>query len=313
MDSENMMFQPLIKQGCQIRVVSVEHVSELQSEIESRLQQGELDEEFYRTRLTWFNFQPPENLRYAKSLIVAAVPRPQTQATFTWNGRQRTLSIPPTYTDYDRITQQVIDNLATTLKQKGYHVAGANLPLKLLATRSGLAQYGRNNICYVPTMGSYLQLAAAYSDMPCQNDSWQEPSMMITCESCELCRRACPTGAIPSDRFLLRAERCIVFHNERPGNIPFPSWMARSWHNCVVGCLHCQRACPVDREFVRWTGQKEEFSERETALLLKGVGAEEVPEETMSKLKRLSLDEYLEVLPRNLGIFFGNHTDRLQS
>jgi epoxyqueuosine reductase len=287
-----------------MRIVSIEHLLQLQAELEKRLRQGELNEDFYKIRLSWFNFHPPELLRDARSLIITALPRPQTQAMFTWNGRRRVLSIPPTYTDYDKVTQQAADAIATIVKKSGYHVASTQLPLKLLAARSGLTQYGRNNICYALTMGSYLQLVAVYSDMPCEEDSWQEPSMMTACESCELCRKACPTGAIPSDRFLLLAERCIVFHNEQPGNIPFPTWMKPSWHNCVVGCLYCQRVCPINKEFVRLVGGQEEFSEEETALLLDGVNAEELPAETLAKLKRLSLDEYQGMLQRNLGVFF---------
>jgi len=157
-------------------------------------------------------------------------------------------------------------------------------------------------------MGSFLQLVAVYSDMPCKEDTWQEPTMMTTCDSCQKCREACPTEAIPSDRFLLHAERCIVFHNEKPGEVPFPAWMNPAWHNCVVGCFRCQRACPLNREFLRWTGGHEEFSEQETALLLDGTQSEKIPTETLGKLQRLSLDGYLSVLPRNLGVFFRKST-----
>ncbi|MCJ7469315.1 4Fe-4S binding protein, partial [Candidatus Bathyarchaeota archaeon] len=145
---------------------------------------------------------------------------------------------------------------------------------------------------------------AAYSDMPCEEDSWQEATMMKSCEECELCRRACPTGAISSDRFLLRAERCIVYHNEKKGDVPFPEWMATSWHNCIVGCMHCQRVCPQNKEVIQWTGEEEEFSEEETALLLEGVPHDKLPATTLGKLERLSLVDYLDSLPRNLGIFF---------
>jgi epoxyqueuosine reductase len=304
MDYQKQLFQPLRERGYQIRVVSAEHIPLLQTEIEQRLQHKEFNQDFFQTRLSWFDFQPPKKMRQARSVIVVALPRPQTQAAFTWNGRRRILSVPPTYTDYDKITRQVSDDISMIVKKGGYRVSKTKLPLKLLAARSGLTQYGRNNICYVPTMGSYLQLVAVYSDMPCQEDSWQEPTMMAACESCELCRKACPTQAIPSDRFLLRAERCIVFHNEKPGNIPFPAWMKTSWHNCAVGCLHCQRVCPLNKEFVRLVGGREEFSEEETALFLDGSQPKELPEATLAKLKRLSLDEYLEMLPRNLSVFF---------
>jgi epoxyqueuosine reductase len=41
-------------------------------------------------------------------------------------------------------------------------VALSLLPLKSLAVRSGLAAYGRNNVCYVPGMGSFLELVGLY-------------------------------------------------------------------------------------------------------------------------------------------------------
>lgn len=305
---DRQLLRPLGERGYRARVVSVEHLPSLQAEIQERLRQGELDPEFYQIRLNWFKFQLPDDLPHAQSLIVVAVPRSSTQATFTWHKRRRSLLLPPTYTAYDEITQQVSDVVGALLQKKAYHVAKTGLPLKLLAARSGLTQYGRNNIGYVPGMGSFLQLVAVYSDLPCSEDTWQEPEIMPACGKCQLCRKACPTGAIPSDRFLLRAERCIVFHNERPANVPFPAWMNPAWHNCVVGCLRCQRACPVDKQFIGWIGEQEEFSEQETTLLLNGTLREKLPAETVRKLDHLSLTEYLEVLPRNLGVFFPKST-----
>jgi epoxyqueuosine reductase len=298
------LFAGLRERGFQARIVSVSHLQELQKEIESLRSHALLDSQFYQDRLGWFKFQIPEDLPRAQSLIVVAVPRPQTRAIFIWNGQRRPLILPPTYTAYDDITKQVENLLAKTLGKKGYKSTGTALPLKLLAARSGLVQYGRNNICYISGLGSFLQLVAVYSDMPCEEDSWQEAAMMTSCEECELCRRACPTNAISSDRFLLRAERCIVYHNEKKGDVPFPEWMATSWHNCIVGCMHCQRVCPQNKDVIQWIGEEEEFSEEETALLLKGVQHDKLPATTLSKLERLSLVDYLDSLPRNLGIFF---------
>jgi epoxyqueuosine reductase len=298
------LFVRLRERGFQARIVSVSHLHQLQKEIERLRNHALLDSQFYQDRLAWFNFQIPEDLPKAQSLIVVAVPRPQTRAIFTWNGQRRPLILPPTYTAYDDTAKQVENLLARILGEKGYKSTRTALPLKMLAARSGLVQYGRNNICYVPRLGSFLQLVAAYSDMPCEEDSWQEATMMKSCEECELCRRACPTGAIPSNRFLLRAERCIVYHNEKKGDVPFPKWMDASWHNCVVGCMRCQRACPQNKEVIQWTGEEEEFSEEETALLLEGVPHGKLPNTTLKKLERLSLVDYLESLPRNLGIFF---------
>jgi len=156
-------------------------------------------------------------------------------------------------------------------------------------------------------MGSFLQLVAIYSDMPCEEDSWQEAAMMQTCEACELCRRACPTGAIPSDRFLLRAERCITYHNEKRGDVPFPNWMDVSWHNCLEGCMRCQRACPLNKQFLGWIGEEAVFSEKETVLLLEGESRDKLPRETIRKLELLDILDDLNILPRNLSVFFRQH------
>jgi len=276
----------------------------LQEEIEGRYRQGSFDEEFYQERLASFDFGIPDSLPEAKSLIVVAVPRPQSQAVFTWNGRSRALILPPTYVAYESTRKRVEDLLAGILDTKGYRIARTKLPLKLLAVRSGLGLYGRNNICYVSGIGSFLQLVAVYSDLPCQKDRWREVKMMEKCQNCNACRLKCPTGAIPPDRFLLRAERCIVFHNEKKGNIPFPSWMASSWHNCLVGCLQCQKICPENKDFLQWIEGREDFSEEETALLLQGAALDQLPAETVRKLKKLDLIEYLDSFPRNLGVFF---------
>lgn len=128
--------------------------------------------------------------------------------------------------------------------------------------------------------------------------------MMKRCQRCEACHRNCPTGAISSDRFLLHTERCIVFHNEKKGDIPFPAWMDPSWHNCLYGCLHCQKVCPEDKKFMQWIEEKEEFMEEENALLLEGASHGRLSAETIKKLENLDLIESLNSLPRNLGVFF---------
>jgi len=291
--------------GYQGRIVSIQRLRDLQEEIQRRHKQGLLNKEFYQERLAWFDFRIPDSLPKATSMIAVAVPRPQSQAIFTWNGESRSLMLPPTYVAYEETRKMVEDLLAKILNTSGYRLERTKLPLKLLAVRSGLGLYGRNNICYVPRMGSFLQLVAVYSDLPCKKDNWRESQMMERCQDCHACRLNCPSGAIPSDRFLLRAERCIVFYNEKERDVPFPDWMDPSWHNCVVGCFHCQRVCPENKDFMQWIEGKEEFSQEETALLLEGASLDKLPASTIKKLKKLDLIEYLDVLPRNLGVFFG--------
>jgi epoxyqueuosine reductase len=229
--------------------------------------------------------------------------------------------IPPTY--FEQGTEnRVREFLARVLEPAGYRVAEAVLPKKLLAVRSGLAAYGKNNISYVPGMGSFFGLIAVYSDLPAQEDNWREPQVMESCRNCSACLRHCPVGAIPStspldsardelragtsERFLLRAERCITFHNEKPSDVPFPAWMDPSWHNCLIGCLHCQRVCPQNREFLPWVEEGIEFSPEETALLLQGVALDQLPPATAKKLEQSDTIDLLDVFPRNLAVLLNN-------
>jgi epoxyqueuosine reductase len=301
---ETKLIHQLEERGYRGRVVSVQRFHDLQRGIETPHREGLLDAAFYQERLTEFVFKPPENLPEARSLIVVAAGQPQIRFTFTWDGKRIPLIVPPTYLHWRESDKQVEDVLAEILEPGGYRVAQAALPKKLLAVCSGLAAYGKNNIAYIAGMGSFHRLAAFYSDLPCQQDSWQEPNMMERCQRCSACLRKCPTGAITSERFLLRAERCITFHNEEPCDVPFPEWLDPAWHNCLVGCLHCQRVCPENKDFLPWVEEGAEFSSEETALLVEGVLLDQLPVPTVEKLERWDLVDLLDVIPRNLKVVF---------
>jgi epoxyqueuosine reductase len=298
------LYSTLEERGFKGRVVSIRHLQDLMNEIESRHAQRVFDETFYREALSFFSFRPPDDLPLAASMIIVAVPRPQTKVSFTWNGNTLALTLPPTYVRYWEIDKQTVTLLTEWLASKGFHTASAKLPKKLLAVRSGLAEYGRNNITYVPGMGSFYQLIALYSDLPCEEDGWREPRMMDRCKDCRICQTKCPTGAIMSERFLLRAERCLVFHNERSPDHPFPDWIDPAWHNCLIGCMLCQQFCPENKDSLEWFEENEAFSHEETSLFLDGASPDRLPATTQAKLKRLGMPDLFGVLPRNLGVFW---------
>jgi epoxyqueuosine reductase len=286
------------------RVVSIECLDDLRQNIETHHRAGALDPAFYQERLTGFVFHPPESLPHARSLIVVAVRQPQIRVTFAWQGRRIPVIVPPTYLHWQETDRQVEKMLAKVLDADGYRVAPARLPKKLLAVRSGLAEYGRNNVTYVPGLGSFHRLVVFYSDLPCEEDPWRDPQVMARCETCRACLASCPSGAITDERFLLRAEYCIVFHNEHPGHVPFPPWMDPSWHNCLVGCMLCQNVCPENRDVLTWIEDGAEFSAEETAHLLAGTPLDQLPAETVCKLEDHDLVDLLDILPRNLSALF---------
>jgi epoxyqueuosine reductase len=300
------VLRQLVARGLRSSAVSALHVDDLRADIVERHRDGLFDSEFYDERLASFEFQPPEGLTDATSILAVAVPDPQVQITFTRGGQALPVLVPPTYLHWQHVDKRVEDTLNEILAPSGHHAALANLPKKLTAVRSGLAAYGKNNVTYVPGLGSFHRLVVLWTDVPLGEDSWHDLRMMDTCQKCQACQRACPTGAIDPDRFLLHAERCLTFLNEKPPEVPFPDWVDPAWHNCLVGCMRCQRACPENKEVRDWVEGGEVFSEEETALLLDGVAPEHLPPGTVAKLERLDLIELLELLPRNLTALLGD-------
>jgi epoxyqueuosine reductase len=290
--------QYLETQGYRGRVVSIHHLRALQEEIQGR--QELIDEDLNQRYLSRFDYLPPRNMPNADSLIVVAYGDPPVRFTFGWKGKSVKLTVPPTYLKADAKDAEVGRVLKELLAPQGYHLAQIVVPEKLLAVRSGLARYGKNNITYVEGLGSFYRLVVFCSDYPCEAEPWIEARMLDRCEQCQACQRGCPSGAIGADRFLLRAERCLTFWNEKPGRIAFPDWVEDSWHNCVVGCLHCQRVCPENSELQDWHEEGVEFSGQETELILAGGCSTEFPLALNDKLERWDLFELLDMLPRNL-------------
>jgi epoxyqueuosine reductase len=277
-------------------VIPIEHVAQLKREIEDNVSQGRLDAGLYERYMTYFRFDVTGTLQGARSVIITAAPQPQRKVTFHFKGRTLSVIIPPTYyRDTDNPISEILENILST---SGHRLNAVALPLKLLAARSGIAKYGKSNIAYVEGLGSFARFKAFLSDMPSGRSDWLEPQVMKECDRCKACLNECPTKAIVQERFLIHAEKCITFFNEDTEE--FPGWIDPAWHNSLVGCMKCQLVCPVNKPFTRWVEEGEAFNEAETELILNGVPPDRIPPEAARKLKRSYMQEYLDVLPRNL-------------
>jgi epoxyqueuosine reductase len=237
------------------------------------------------------------------SILVVASPGPfLARITFNWQGKRVPLLLPASYTQEVSGPLRIERYLQDYLSPRGYHVRYAKLPKKLLAVRSGLGLYGRNNLCYVEGMGSSLLLATYLTDIPCAETSWYAIGHMEACQTCTACLENCPTAAITGDRFLIDNERCLTYFNESGGEHGFPEWISPSVHHTIYGCLRCQTVCPMNRDHIHTTIEPVEFTEEETALLVGGKPYERFSEALKQKIKKIDMENYLGVLPRNLQV-----------
>ena len=184
----------LNEHGFAARFVSLEHLRELKDAIEGAHSKRLFDEEFYGYLRPWFDFSIPTELPEVRSIIIVASTHPALKVTFMLQGQPHETIIPPTYT-YGT-DQEACDCLTEVLEPRGYRVIKARVPEKLLAVRSGLARYGKNNITYVEGMGSFHRLTTFYTDAPLFEQSWQEPQMLEQCQTCTACIKKCPSGAM---------------------------------------------------------------------------------------------------------------------
>jgi epoxyqueuosine reductase len=286
--------------GHKAAAVPVERLEELREHYEGLSRCGCLDSTIARELLEGLSLRPPESVPRPRSLVVVATRDPVVCCTFRWRGVDVPIPVPPTYLQYRRKSEEVERELAELLPQDCHVESLLNAPQKLLAVRSGLARYGRNNVSYISGFGSFYALTTVCTDLPCVEGEWSTPSMMPECEVCTRCVSACPTGAIPKDRILLRAELCITHWNEKPGDVPFPEWLAGDWHDCLVGCLHCQRACPENEAVLDYQETGPSFTEDETEELLRADRSGELSHSLKEKLESWGLHVWLGVLPRNL-------------
>jgi len=286
--------------GAESRIVAVSRLEDLRREIDERKESAPFSEQFFQDYLGWMEYKPPADLKDAQSLIVCGYPVPMHRILFTCQNKKIPILVPPTYLFYKKVLNSVEQAIALALTPAGYKTAVAKVPDKLLAARSGLGRYGRNNIFYLEGKGSFVRLLAFFSDLPAGADVWHEPRMLEACGKCRACLKNCPTSAIKEERFLINAERCLTYFTEMAADRPFPDWIDPAWHNCLVGCMKCQSVCPENAKVKDWVETIAEFDGTEPVRLLEPVKFEALPKELAAKIEAADLKSMYEVLPRNL-------------
>jgi len=145
------------------------------------------------------------------------------------------------YEDYHSFIKRLLRDLADFLQSRtdGLQrfkrcVDSAPVAEKALAVRAGLGFIGRNHLLIHPRLGPQILLGELITtvvlkpDEPCGGD----------CAGCDLCLKACPTGALRSDGFL-DARECISCLTQHQPSPKIGKWL--------FGCDECLLACPRHR------------------------------------------------------------------
>jgi epoxyqueuosine reductase len=289
------------------KTVSINHLEEMQEDIDKLRREGKLsDNETYRSYIDSKKFEIPETLPNAKSIIIIAIFSKPALVNFHLDSKKHEIIIPPNYYD-DGTTFEDFENLIQNkiIKEPDYKIDYTNkLHVKLLAVRSGLGKYGRNNICYVDEWGSLINLFAYFTDYKFEDDHWTEIKMMDQCQKCSICENKCITGAIPNlsgADFVINAGNCISVYNEIAGIIP--DWIPSEFHNALMGCMRCQEECPANMKVINIKERLQDITEEETKMILNGTFDEKLVNSISKKLKMFppsNAKDYIPVLKRNL-------------
>jgi epoxyqueuosine reductase len=288
------------------KTVSVSHFPDLQEDIEKLDREGKLsNNEVFRIYIRDFKFAIPDDFPEAKSIIVAAVYTPLMVVNVHYNKQVYEILNPPPYVRRpitpEDIEQAFVNHI---IQAKGFKLQRTvSVHLKLLAVRSGLAKYGKNNIAYVDGMGSLFSLYSYFTDYEFPQDDWGEIEMMEICKTCEVCLRKCSTGAISQDAFVIDIEKCLSLYNEILGE--FPEWIDSEAHNALMGCMHCQLTCPVNREVSKEIYKLDDITEADTNRILTGdIDTEflEALSEKLGGIYSVSSEKLFPIMQRNLKV-----------
>ena len=246
----------------------MQHLPELQEYMGELKAQNKISTNttFHRY-IDYMQFEPPEELPQAKSIIILAIASKLGTVDIHYKSTIKKAYVPQNYYDMGPDPGEIIKMIQKNIIQlPGFHCVRTKLHLKLLAVRSGLAKYGRNNITYVDGMGSFYNLFAFYTDFEFEQDDWHDMELLKYCNTCTICLNKCPTGAIREGEMVIDVEKCISLYNEIPGEIP--SWIDAKAHNSLMGCMKCQAQCPGNKEAIQNLHIFDAISEKSVNLIL---------------------------------------------
>ena len=154
--------------------------------------------------------------------------------------------------DYHKVLKDKLKILANFISRKllkdskksfKYEILVDTGPIvdRAVANRAGIGWYGKNCNIITKRFGSWVLLGEIVTNLKLKPD---EP-YFENCGDCDLCIRACPTGAIISP-YVIDIRKCISHLTQKKGEIPM-NLLEKMGRN-IYGCDICQNVCPLNKE-----------------------------------------------------------------
>ncbi|HAT72432.1 MAG TPA: hypothetical protein DCS63_06415 [Elusimicrobia bacterium] len=111
---------------------------------------------------------------------------------------------------------------------------------KELGRLAGIGFRGKNTLLLSRELGSYFFIGGMALNFELKPDTPSEDS----CERCDQCVKACPTGALKNGK--LDPSLCISYWTTQ-AKLPIPAGIAEKAKGFAYGCDLCQEACPQNK------------------------------------------------------------------
>ncbi len=284
-----------------VGIAPVEYYSDYRAEMDRRIEETGASHADFMMPDSDRNF--PERLSSAKNalptaeaIIVLVVYAYDEDAVYENTEGELRGKTARTYSYYP-VVRQVAAKLAAFIQELGYSAThGQDVPLKYVADRIGLGCYGKNGVLLTEKYGSFIGLRNVLTDAPLEPDEY--PSLSL-CRGCDLCLKACPTGALYAP-YKVNPRLCLNPITRREKYI-VPETRSKM-QNWIAGCDICQEVCPVNRSLKprKYDPRSGFYPEHHSSHRNLG-GLEKAPE-----LLDLLSPDHPEIIRRNSAIALGN-------